>query len=109
MTTNGDDDLDLTPPAIAAALFVPLFGSMRMSEQTIEKASGQMAGLARSLIKLLGYDGALRACRANLWHGVLRELDGMQPAAKSSATGDADLGKVVLIAPRPADEALRRS
>ena len=47
----------------------------RMAEQlSHNERNGARQDLARSLLTLLGFEGALRACQENGWDGVREEL-----------------------------------
>lgn len=55
----------------------------RPIQNGVSRANAEQARLAQSLVEALGLDGAISACRANGWDGVLACLLGPRPATGS--------------------------
>lgn len=58
------------------------FGIRPMDERQFEQAR-----LAKALVDSLGLDGAISACRANGWDGVLKYLIGYGEAPAAGSNG----------------------
>ncbi len=65
-------------------------GRLRLSTQLMNQEAennSYQRDLAESLVAVLGFNGAVRACQNNGWEGVLTVLVAKRPAARGEITG----------------------